>query len=142
MPQLKTYDLFISHAWRYGSDYLRLINLLDSANYFSYRNYSAPKDKPLQNLDATDVRTKKQIEEAIERKIRPVNAVLVLSGMYYNYRQWMQYEVQCAQRYCKPIIAIEPFGQSRTPNDIEAKASVVVGWNTYSIVQAIRNYAI
>lgn len=47
MPNLKTYDLFISHAWKYGDDYDRLVALLDSALYFSYRNYSAPKDKPI-----------------------------------------------------------------------------------------------
>lgn len=46
MPSLKTYDIFISHAWRYGSDYEHLVNLLDSALFFNYRNYSAPKINP------------------------------------------------------------------------------------------------
>ena len=42
MPQLKIYDLFISHAWKYGEEYDRLISLLNAAPYFYYRDYSAP----------------------------------------------------------------------------------------------------
>ena len=50
MPYLKTYNLFISHAWAYGESYNRLINLLNQAPYFSYKNYSAPAvwmEKPI-----------------------------------------------------------------------------------------------
>ena len=142
MPQLKTYDLFISHAWKYGDEYIKLINLLDNAFFFDYRNYSAPKDKPLQNLNSTDVYTQIQIKDAIDRKIKPVNAVLVISGMYYNYRKWMQYEVDTATKMNKPIIAIRPYGNANTPIEISEKADITVGWNTDSIVSAIRTYAI
>ena len=37
MPTLKTYDLFISHAWEYNSEYYRLINLLNEAQLFRWR---------------------------------------------------------------------------------------------------------
>lgn len=43
----KLHHIFISHAWKYGAEYDRLVNLLDSAVDFTYRNYSAPKDNPL-----------------------------------------------------------------------------------------------
>lgn len=36
MPYLKTYNLFISHAWAYGESYHRLVNLLNQAPYFFY----------------------------------------------------------------------------------------------------------
>lgn len=142
MPSLKTYDLFISHAWRYGDDYIRLTNMLDNATNFYYRNYSAPKDKPLHNIDTTDVRTKDQIKQAIVRKISPVNAVLVISGMYYNYREWMQYEIDIAKIFNKPIIALKPYGASFIPKEVDDKADVVVNWNTESIVKAIRQYSL
>jgi len=38
------YNLFISHSWTYSDAYDRLVDLLDNASYFSYRNYSVPKD--------------------------------------------------------------------------------------------------
>ncbi len=142
MPLLKTYDLFISHAWKYGDDYCRLVNLLDDANYFCYRNYSAPKDNPLHNLDGSDVTNKSQITSAIERKISPVNAVLVISGMYYNNRDWMQTEIDISINKNKPIIAIKPWGNKIMPTEVSNVADVIVGWNTSSIIDAIRNYAL
>ena len=37
VPALKTYDVFISHAWTYSDDYYRLVNLLNEANNFKWR---------------------------------------------------------------------------------------------------------
>lgn len=142
MISTKTYDLFVSHAWRYGSEYIRLISLLDSADSFSYRNYSAPKDKPLHNLDNTDVTKKMEIKSAIDRKIRPVNCVLVISGMYTAYREWMQYELDTAVKMGKPIIGIIPWGAERIPTDVSSIAKEMVGWNTSSIVSAIKRWSL
>lgn len=142
MPELKCYDLFISHAWKYGEDYDRLIELLDNAPLFKYRNYSAPKDNPLVNLDGTPVTNDTEIEEAIKRKINPVNCVLVISGLYYNNRKWMQFELDYAGKMNKPIVAIKPWGNTRMPSEVEDVANVVVNWNTDSIVSAIRNYSL
>ena len=140
MPNLKTYDLFISHAWKYGDDYDRLVALLDSALYFSYRNCSAPKDRP---IAAPWERLSKAVLRAhLERKIRPVNAVLVISGMYYSYHEWMQMELDTARDYDKPVIAIRPRGNAFIPAEVNKAACSVVNWNTYSIVEAIRNHAI
>lgn len=141
MPNLFQYHIFISHAWRYGIDYDKLVSMLNSARYFFYMNYSAPKDKPLQNLDATDVTTKNQIKAAINRKIAPCSCVLVLAGMYYNYREWMQYEIETAIKMGKPIIVIRPWGADRLPIDLLVAATEVVGWNTDSIVAAIKKHS-
>lgn len=142
MPSLKTYDLFISHAWKYGEDYYRLINLLDDVSNFCFRNYSAPEDNPLKNRDGTDVTNKTQIENAIRRKINPVNCVLVISGMYYNNREWMQFELDYANEMAKPIIAIKPWGNSIMPREITNIADTTVNWNTNSIVSAIRYFSL
>ena len=142
MPSLKIYDLFISHAWSYNDDYQKLVAMLDNASNFLYRNYSAPKDKPLHNLNATDATTKKQIKDAIDRKILPVNVVLVSAGMYYHYHEWMQYEIKTAAAFSKPIIAIKPFGNSIMPNEVNFYATKIVNWNTDSIISAIRQYSI
>jgi len=142
MPSLKTYDLFISHAWKYGDSYERLVSLLRSAPNFDFRNYSAPSDKPLQTLGGTTVWTKSQIKDAIKRKIQPVNCVLVLSGMYLTYREWMQYELEVAAELNKPIIAIKPWGNTEVPLAVRLYADEIVNWNTSSIVQAIRMHSL
>ena len=142
MPALKTYDLFISHAWKYGYEYDKLVNLLDNAPNFHYRNYSAPSEKPLSNLDGSPVNTSKEIKDAIRRKINPVNCVVVISGMYYNHREWMQFEIDYAIEKGKPIVAVKPYGNVNVPAEILHSADIVVNWSTNSIVDAIRKYSL
>lgn len=141
MPNLKTYNLFISHAWKYGDDYSRVVNLLNYAPYFYYRNYSAPQEKPLL-IAGNDVRNAAEIRSAIIQKIKPVHCVLIISGMYYNNRQWMQFEIDTAKKFNKPIIAIRPWGAVRMPTEVQNAADKTVSWNTSSIVDAIRCYSI
>ena len=69
MPNLYDYRLFISHAWKYGPDYTRLVSLLDNASYFSYYNYSAPREKPL--FPSGTPYTSTDIANKITAKIRP-----------------------------------------------------------------------
>lgn len=140
MPHLKSYDLFISHAWKYSSEYSSLISLLDNIPLFYYRDYSSPNDKPMFHPDERVYHSR--LEEAIENNIRPVNIVLVIAGMYYNYKKWIQFEVDTALRFKKPIIAIMPWGAQRQPTELMSSATAIVNWNTNSIVEAIRSHAI
>ncbi|MFR3289642.1 MAG: TIR domain-containing protein [Lachnospiraceae bacterium] len=141
MPTLFEYHIFISHAWRYGDEYNNLIRLLDSAPNFKYKNYSSPQDRPLQNLNATDANTKSEIKAAIARKLKPCSCVLVISGMYVAYREWMQYEIDLARIMNKPIIAISPRGNTLMPQAVSSVSRTIVNWNTSSIVSAIRKYS-
>lgn len=141
MPTLKTYDLFISHAWSYHDDYYRIIDLLNRANYFSYRNYSVPKHDPIIDLK-TQVEIA-QLKAALDKQIKPVNCVLILSGMYVNHKYWIQTEIEiAAQKYRKPIIGVIPQGAERIPLEVTRVAKEMVRWNTDSVVNAIRKYSI
>ena len=44
---MRIYNLFISHSWKYANAYERLIELLNAAPYFNYKNYSVSHDDPL-----------------------------------------------------------------------------------------------
>ncbi len=138
MPALKTYDLFLSHMWRNSenSEYYRLENLLNNANNFDWRNYSVPEHDPL------GTKTDQQLQEALDRQIRPVNCFLIVSGMYVNHRKWIQKEIDIAKSYNKPIVGVIPWGQERTPTEVQSAAKEMVDWNTDSIVAAIRKWSI
>ncbi len=136
MPSLKTYDLFISHAWQYDNDYYRIVDFLKEASMFQWRNYSVPRHDPL------DANNAYRLKAALRRQIRPVNAVLIISGMYVNYREWIQYEIDLAQEYSKPVIGVKPWGAEHIPAAVQLAAVTMVGWNTSSIVDAIRTYAL
>lgn len=138
MPALKTYDLFLSHMWRKteNSEYYRLEKLLKEANNFAWRNYSVPEHDPL------GTKTDKELHEALDRQIRPVNCFLIISGMYVNHRKWIQEELEIAKSYNKPIVGIIPWGQERTPIEVQNAAKEMVGWNTSSIVAAVRKWSL
>lgn len=136
MPYLRNYDIFVSHAWRYNDDYYRLMGLLNTALYFQYRNYSVPTHDPL--VAAGLIVGNQRLFNMLDAQIRPVQCVLVIAGMYAAHRYWMDKEIGIAQSYAKPIIGIIPWGAQRIPDAVAAAAHEMVGWNTGSIVDAIR----
>jgi len=140
MSNLKTYDIFISDAWRYSDDYNRLVELLNEAPRFKWRNYSDPRHDPV--IDPNSDVGRRKLKKELDEQILPVNSVIVISGMYVAYRHWIQTEIDIATRYGKPIIGVRPWGQERIPQAVQAVADEMVGWNTDSIVSAVRGYAL
>ena len=117
--------LFISHSWDYSDDYRRLKSLLENRGYFNFRNYSVESDEP------------KNDWAEIEKNIKWCSTVIVIAGVYASYSSSIKKEIQLAQRHFKPTLAIIPWGSDRA-SDLRNECDRVVGWNTESIVSAIR----
>jgi hypothetical protein len=135
----KTYNLFISHSWSYGDTYRKLIDLLNSRQYFNYNNYSIPQDDPV-HTNGTD----KQLIEAIKRKMTPCHIVIVLAGVYASYSKWINKEIYIATNIFfvpKKILAIVPWGAEHTSSVVKNSTDRIVKFNTESIVSAIRDLA-
>lgn len=130
-----TYNLFISHSWTYSDAYQKLVNMLDNATNFSYKNYSVPKDDPIHNA-VYDY----QLKAAIRNQMQHASCVLIMAGVYSTYSKWINIEVELAKEMGKTIIAIEPWGSQRTSLTVKKAANKIVGWNTNSIVTAIRGW--
>lgn len=133
------YNLFISHSWSYGDAYEKLIKLLDAAPYFSYKNFSVPKNDPIHNAPNQTL-----LYEAIKRQIAPTHVVVILAGVYASYSKWIDKEIRIAKLEFttpKPIIGIQPWGAERISLKVQNNADKVVGWNTISVVSAIREMA-
>lgn len=140
MPELKIYDIFISHAWFYSKGYNNAVKLLDGAANFKWRNYSVPEHDPVIDPN-TEVGKKKLISE-LDEQIKPVNCFLIIAGMYASYKYWLQKEVEIAQSYGKPIVGLIPWGQKKTPQYIQDVAVEMIPWSTISIVTAVRLHSI
>jgi hypothetical protein len=128
MPALYTYRIFVSHAWQYNEEYYRLIQYLDSAPNFSYANYSVPEHDPLAGGDV--------LGQNLRNQMIPVQVVLILAGVYATHSDWIQYEIDLAQQFGKPIVGIRPWGAERISSVVQKAAVEMVGWNTDSIVSA------
>ncbi|MDP9380353.1 MAG: TIR domain-containing protein [Chloroflexota bacterium] len=110
--------------------------MLDEAPNFRWVDYSAPRGKPA--VDSITPARDAALRRALTNRIRPTHCVLVLAGMYAAYREWMQAEIEIAQEFGKPIIAVVRRGGERVPTEVQAAADERVHWNTRSIVGAIR----
>ena len=136
MPALRRYYGFISHAWTNNGEYNRLATMLKTAINFDFYNYSVTSHAPL------TPRTLRELGPALENQMRYAQVVLVIAGMYVAYREWINFEIDYAVRTGKPIVGIQPRGGQVTPRAVSQNAKIIVGWNTNSIVSAIRTFAL
>jgi len=136
---MKTYNLFISHSWAYSDNYERLTNLLRNRKYFTFKDYSVPKDDPIHTQGSNA-----KLYSAIYEKMKPCSVVIILAGVYATYSKWINNEIKIAKNefiFQKPIIAIEPWGSKKTSSIVKQNADLIVGWNKDSVVSAIKELA-
>ena len=131
------YYLFISHSWAYGDAYEKLVKMLDARKYFQWHDYSIPKDDPVHDAD-----NDRELTEAIRNKIIHVNCVVILAGVYSTYSKWINKEIRTVKELGKPVVAVQPWGAERTSVIVKENADEIVGWNSGSIVDAIRRNSI
>jgi hypothetical protein len=132
MPELKIRNLFISHAWEYSSDYNTVVKWLDDESNFCWKNYSVPSH------DACAEKTKSGLKNCLTRQISPASGIIIISGMYAAYSDWIDYEIDEAVRLGKTIIGLKPRGQEKIPQKIQNNATEMVNWNSASLISAIR----
>jgi hypothetical protein len=113
--------------------------MLNNAQNFLWSNYSVPKHDP--KIDPNTPVGKRTLKKELEKQVKPSSCVIVIAGMYANYRYWIKEEIKTAKKYNKPILAVKPRGNSVMPTIITSYANKVVGWNTSSIIKAIKELA-
>ena len=91
---IKTYNIFVSHSWSYGSHYKRLIEFLNEASYFPYKDYSVPRDDPIHNAP-----NQAALYDAIRRQISYAHVVVILAGVYASYSNWIDKEIRISKSW-------------------------------------------
>ena len=135
MSQDDPIRVFASHAFQEHDDYHRLFEYLESTINFFYTNSAEPGKAPEEGTpDALKAELRVQIE--------PAEVVIILAGLYDEFRDWMDFTLSVAKDLEKPILAIEFFGsQQEIAPEITELADEVAPWNERSIVDAIRRQA-
>lgn len=137
---MSTYNIFISHAWRYSEHYNKIVQWFNEAQeegILTWKNYSVPEHDPL--IDPNTTVGKNKLKEMLKNQIAPASKIIVLSGMYVAYSEWISYEIDTAVSYNKYIIGVEPWGQERIPDKVKSNSDIMVGWNKKSIINAVIN---
>jgi hypothetical protein len=136
----KTYNIFISHSWEYSDAYDILCGMLNEKSYFSYNNHSVPKNDPI-HTNGTD----RELKIAITNKVSNCHIILRMAGKYSTYSKWINKEIDIAKNGFsnpKPIVGIKPWASTQVSSVVKNNADIMVGWNTNSIVQAIKDYSL
>ena len=134
MSERNPIRLFVTHAFAKHADWLRVFEYLENASNFFYVNLSDPEAAPAAGPDG--------VHEALRQQMADAETVLVLSGLYDDHRDLIQFQLDCAGALDKAIVAVEPFGGAlEMPAAVRARADEVVRWNDRDIVDAIRRQA-
>ena len=121
--EIQEYKLFISHINRDDPEQDLFITKLNASYDFQWVD-SAVRDE-ISSSEITD-----QMEKA--------DVVIILSGLLSKDQSLIKNQIEVAVKLKKPIVVIRPYGMENVPSNLEEIASMVVGWNTPCIVDAIR----
>lgn len=125
-------SIFISPAWQIGDDYDRLVKLLNQGfGLNQWQNLATEQncpEHPARGLPAP----------VLEDLIHRAGVVIVLSGLYQQFRDAIQKEIAIATRLGIPIISVVPLGQQSSPEGIRDFAALDLPWACNRICNAVK----
>ena len=127
--------VFVTHTFAEDEDYLRFFEFLEGQDRFFYINCSKPENMPGSGgMEA--------IKDELRTQIKTAEVVIVLAGMYADNREWITYQMDVAQAFELPLVAIKGFGVvEELPPDIAKRADDTVDWTERGIIDAVRRQA-
>lgn len=131
MPPIKTFKIFISHAFKADADYSRFIELLESYFTYPYAVVSAPEDLKFKKLD------KGGRERELRGQIRSANCFIALDSLYMDGNEWARYELEFAVSIGTPVLALRRWKSKEISVLLSNVAGAELGWNPDNIAMAI-----
>ena len=137
MKETRTYDIFITHAWRFHDDWNRFSELMDKRPGLAWRNFSLPWHDPA--MDPNTEVGGRFIRSFLESQIIPVHLVVLLAGVYEirSARRWLAMEVEMARKHNKPIIGMPAIGKDTVPEEVSVLCDVVGSWDGERVIAAM-----
>lgn len=136
---MPTVPVFISHSWAYSNHYQKLAEWifetpwnLPNGTPVIFSDVSVPKDNPIHNAP-----NEASLRQAIFARISRSSVVVIPTGMYVNYSKWIRKEIDGAQAYAKPILAVNPWAQEKKSSVVTLAASETVGWTSDGVANAV-----
>lgn len=125
--------IFSSHRWAYNNHREGLHGLLSPTwiKNVDFVDHSIPKAHPVKVEDDLE------LAREIRNRIRQSDVLLVFTGMYVNFSDWVKFEIHSAFNDDCPIIAVIPNGQLRSAGTATKFADREVHWRGDSIRNAI-----
>lgn len=118
----------------------KIYNLLITRGKNGNEEYSNFKD---QLYKKTDFLWKESIAGSYshlpESFFKKIDVIIILSGVYHDeYKNEIDDIVKAAEHFSIPIVLVRPHGLEEVPENLEAVATGLVGWNANCIVDTIK----
>jgi hypothetical protein len=130
--------IFISHSWSYSHHYQTLDQWVFGYRYrfgqasVDFRNYSIPLDDPVHTVSSD-----RALQAAIYRHMARSHVIIIPTAMYTMYSRWILKELDGADRFAKPVLAVDPWGQLRRSSIVLQRADDHTGWNRVPLVNKL-----
>ena len=137
MTSKKTYDLFVTHAWRYHHDWTKICELLNHSRGLSWRNFSLPWHDPAMSPNSAVGGA--FIRDFLETQVIPVHGVILLAGVYAikSAQSWVDLEIELARKHNKPVIAIPPLGETAVADEVRVLCDKTASWHAEELIAAL-----
>ena len=135
MSERNPIRIYAVHGWSQDEDYMRLFEYLESADKFYYRALSNPEARSPGGDGVAARRT------VINEALKDAECVVCCAGTWERFNDWARFTVETARGLDLPVIAVEHFGPKDMDVRLKGHAAEVVGWDSRSIVDAIRREA-
>lgn len=132
MSEKDPYRVFVTHAFQADEDYQRVFEYLESRDNFFYTNSANIDDMPSSGGSEA-------IKNVLREQIRPAEVVIMPVAMFDSNPDLVQFQMDVAQAFDKPILAIKSFGETVTiSRDVADRCDDIIDWNDRSLVDAIK----
>jgi hypothetical protein len=133
-----TYDIFISHSWRYDQEWTDMVALLDGVLGRKWRNWSLPWYDP--GLDRFTPQGHAELVDILDGQLSQCGALLVLADICKGNRgsTWLGIEIELAKKYRKPIFGIAGNHDGAFPEQFRKDVLAVVKWSAKDIVGLLK----
>ena len=103
---------------------------------FAYEYYSVSKDDPVQFLPSN-----KALANAIETQMKECSCLVILAGVYEEFKRWINLELDAAKKLKIPVILVEAVSPKHTNFKEKRAAVATVKWDVKELGDAIVQHA-
>ena len=125
---MATYPIFLSYSWAEQDGNERITSLMENyrlANEeFAYEYYTVSKDDPVQFLPSN-----KALANAIVTQMQKCSCVIILAGVFEEFKRWINLELDTAKKLKIPVILVEAVNPKHTNYREKRAAVATVKWD-------------
>src|SRR4051812_29149773 len=102
-----TYDVFITHGWRYDEPWNKMVALLDQHLDTRWRNWSLPWHDP--SIERMTPSGRARVKKLLDGQLQSTGVVFVLQSMVLlgeSRVEWIKHQVAVARAAGKPVVGI------------------------------------